>query len=48
MSIKPYFRPKTTHNIKPDKLKVTAEPDKLETPTESDKSKALLPTLEVP
>ena len=57
MSVKPYFWPKTTHNIKPneleattepDKLEVTAEPDKLEAPAELDKLEVLLPTLEVP
>ena len=57
MSIKPYFRPETTYNVKPDKLEVTAkpdelevttEPDKLEAPAESDELEALLPTLEVP
>ena len=56
MSIKPYFRPKTTHNIKPDELKATTKPDKLEVTTKSDKLKALtklnkleilLPTLKV-
>ena len=38
-SIKPYFRPKNTHNVKPDKLEATAKLDKLEAP---------LPTPEVP
>ena len=49
--------PKTTYDVEPDKLEITAEPDKLEvttkldkleTPAKSDKLKALLPTLEVP
>ncbi len=57
ISVKPYFRPKTTYNIKLDKLKaiakldkleVTAKLDKLEAPTKLDKSEVLLPTLEVP
>ena len=39
MSVKPYFWPENTHNIKLDKLKATAKLDKLE---------ALLFTLEVP
>jgi len=47
-SIKPYFRPKTTYDIKLDKLKITTKPDKLEAPTKSNKSEILLPTLEVP
>ena len=38
ISVKPYFRSKNTHNIKPDKL---------EAPTKLDKLKAPLPTLEV-
>ncbi len=57
MSVKPYFRPETTYDIKPnklkvtaklDKLKVTAEPDKLEVPAELNELEALLFTLEVP
>ena len=57
MSVKPYFWPETTYNIKPDelettaelnKLEVTAELDKLEAPTKLDKLKVLLLTLEVP
>ena len=39
MSIKPYFRPKTTHDIKLDELEATIKLDKLEAP---------LPTPEVP
>ena len=39
MSIKPYFRPKYTYNIKLNKLEVPAKLDKLEAP---------LPILEVP
>jgi hypothetical protein len=39
MSIKPYFWPKYTYNIKLDKLEVPTKLDKLEVP---------LPTLEVP
>jgi len=47
MSIKPYFRPKDTHDVKPDELEVTAELDKLEATTELDELEAPLPTLEV-
>jgi len=56
MSIKPYFRPKDTYNIKLDKLEatakldkleVTAKPDKLEATTKPNKLEAPLPTLEV-
>jgi len=39
MSVKPYFRPKNTHNVKLDKLEAPAKPDELEAP---------LSTLEVP
>jgi hypothetical protein len=39
MSVKPYFWPKNTYDIKPDELETTAELDKIEAP---------LPTLEVP
>jgi len=39
MSVKPYFWPKNTHNVKPDKLEITTKPDKPET---------FLPTPEVP
>ena len=55
--IKPYFQPKTTYDIKPDKLettakpdklKITAELDKLKVPAKSDELEVLLPTLEVP
>ena len=38
-SIKPYFQPKNTHNVKLDELEATTKLDKLEVP---------LPTLEVP
>ena len=57
MSIKPYFRPKNTYNVKLDKLEattkldkleVTAKLDKLEATTKLDKLEALLPTPEVP
>ena len=56
-SIKPYFRSKNTHDVKPDELEVTAEPDKLEATAEpdklevtaeSDELEAPLPTPEVP
>ena len=57
MSIKPYFWPKNTYNIKLDKLEVTAkldklkapaELDKLEAPAKLDKLEAFLPTLKAP
>jgi len=56
MSVKPYFWPKDTYNIKPDKLEATAKldklevttkPDKLEATAELNKLEAPLPTLEV-
>ena len=47
-SIKPYFQPKNTYDIKLDKLKATTKPDELEVTTKLDKLEALLPTLEVP
>jgi len=57
ISVKPYFRPKDTYNVKLDKLEVTAKLDKLEAAAkldkleataELDKLEAPLPTLEVP
>ena len=48
MSVKPYFRPKDTHNVKLDELEATAKLDKLEAIAELDKPEAPLPTLEVP
>ena len=48
MSVKPYFRPKNTYNIKPDKPEAPVELDELEVPAELDKLEAPLPTLEVP
>ena len=48
MSIKSYFRPKNTNNIKLDKLEAPTEIDKLGAPAELDKLEAPLPTLEVP
>ena len=57
MSVKPYFRPKDTYNIKLDelevtaklnKLKVTAKLNELEATAKLDKLKAPLPTLKVP
>jgi len=56
MSIKPYFWPKDTYDVKLDELEATAELDKLEVTTELDKLEATaepdeleapLPTLEV-
>jgi len=55
-SIKPYFRPKDTYDVKLDKLEATAELnkpevtaklDKLEATAKLDKLEAPLPTLEV-
>ena len=48
ISVKPYFRPKDTYNVKPDKLEVTTKPDKLEATAKLNKLEALLPTLKVP
>ena len=48
MSVKPYFWPKNTYNVKLDKLEATAKLDKLEVPTKPNKLEAPLPTLEVP
>ena len=48
MSVKPYFRPKNTYNVKLDKLEAPVKLDKLEVPAELDKLEAPLPTLEVP
>ena len=47
MSIKPYFWPKDTHNVKPNELEATAKLDELEVTAKSDELEALLPTLEV-
>ena len=47
-SVKPYFRPKNTYNIKPDELEATTKPDKLEVTAKSDKLEAPLSTPEVP
>ena len=47
-SIKSYFWPENTYDIKPDKLEATAELDELEATAELDKLEVLLPTLEVP
>ena len=48
MSVKPYFRPKYTYNVKLDKLEVLVKLDELEVPAELDKLEAPLPTPEVP
>ena len=48
MSVKPYFQPENTHDVKLDELEVTTEPDELEVTAELDKLKAPLFTLEVP
>ena len=47
-SVKPYFWPENTYNIKLDELEVTAKPDKPEATAKLDELKAPLPTLEVP
>ena len=47
-SVKPYFWPKNTYDVKPDKLEATTKPDKPEVTAELDKLKAPLPTLKVP
>ena len=48
MSVKPYFRPENTYNVKPDKLKATAELDELKATAELDELEAPLPTLKIP
>ena len=48
MSVKLYFRPKYTYNVKLDKLEALVKLDELETPAKLDKLEAPLPTLEVP
>ena len=48
MSVKPYFQPKNTYNIKLDELEATTKLDELEVPIKLDKLKAPLPTIEVP
>ena len=47
-SVKPYFRPEYTYNVKLDELEAPTELDKLEVTAELDKLEAPLPTLEVP
>ena len=47
-SIKPYFWPKNTHNVRLDKLEVTAELDKPKVTAKLDKLEVPLFTLEVP
>ena len=48
MSVKPYFRPENTHDVKPDELEATAEPDEPEATAKLDELEIPLPTLEVP
>ena len=48
MSVKPYFRPKTTYNVKLDKLEATAKLDELEATVKPDELEAPLSTLEAP
>jgi len=47
-SVKPYFWPENTYDVKLDELETTAKLDELEATTELDKLEAPLPTLEVP
>ena len=47
-SIKPYFWPKTTYNVKPDELKATAKPDEPEVTAKPDELEAPLFTIKVP
>ena len=47
-SVKPYFWPENTYNIKPDERETTAKLDKLEAPAEPDELEAPLSTLKVP
>ena len=48
MSVKPYFRPETTHDVKLDKLEVTAEPDEPEATVGPDELEVPPSTLEAP
>ena len=48
ISIKPYFRPKDTHNVKLDKLEITTKLDKPEATAKLDELEAPLPTPKVP
>jgi len=47
-SVKPYFWPKNTYNVKLDELKAPIKLDKPEAPAKLNKLEAPLPTLEVP
>jgi hypothetical protein len=47
-SIKPYFRPKNTYDVKLDKLETTNRLDKPEVPAKLNNLKAPLPTLKTP
>ena len=47
-SIKPYFRPENTHNIKLDELEATAKPDEPEVTAKLDELEAPLSTLKIP
>ena len=48
MSVKPYFRPKTTHDVELDELEATAEPDEPEATVGPDELEAPPSTLEAP
>ena len=47
-SVKPYFRPENTYDIKLDKLEATAKLDELEATAKLDELEVLLLTLEIP
>ena len=48
MSVKPYFWPKTTYDVKLDELEATAEPDEPEATVGPDELEVLPSTLEAP
>jgi hypothetical protein len=48
MSIKPYFWPENTYDVKLNKLEATAKLDELEATAKPDKLEVFLSTLEVP
>ena len=47
-SVKPYFQPENTHDVKLDELETTAKPDEPEATAKLDELEAPLPTPEVP
>ena len=48
MSVKPYFWPENTYDVKLDKLEITAELDELKATAKSNELEVPLPTPEVP